>query len=257
MSGSSPSASLTNIPDSASVSAKKPRCGIIASARDYFVSYIQWALEEEARGLFEFVGIHTDDMGCYASVTDKFVNTLDEIVATSDLLISLGYWRILSREVIEKIPLGIVNVHHSHKLRYRGRHCTTWAIRNGDSVHGSTLHYINEKLDDGPIIDSDCCDITVTDTAQTLFLRANDIGLALLKKNIKKILSGTVVNNIAADEQHWTHRERELSVEIDAGCLTNPDEFSKLVRSVTFHGKPIPYICIGGKKIFLVLEGTS
>ena len=90
-----------------------------------------------------------------------------------DVLFSINYWKTISKEHIDLVKGGIINIHHSYLLKYRGRYSTSWAIINSDKnnkTHGTTLHYITSKLDEGPIIDSRKCTIDDLDTAESLFI---------------------------------------------------------------------------------------
>ncbi|MGB5982126.1 MAG: formyltransferase family protein [Nonlabens sp.] len=46
----------------------------------------------------------------------------------------------------------ILNYHLSPLPRYRGRHPMHWALINGEKTFGSTVHFMNEKIDDGAIV---------------------------------------------------------------------------------------------------------
>ena len=48
--------------------------------------------------------------------------------------------------------LGIVNGHPSLLPRYRGPSPVSWAIRNGETEIGYTLHHMDAELDTGPIL---------------------------------------------------------------------------------------------------------
>src|SRR6188768_2656156 len=67
-----------------------------------------------------------------------------------DLIVSVNYDRIIKEPLLSSAKLGCVNVHHSHNLRIRGRHCATHAIllarKTGVWEHGTTLHYMAEEL---------------------------------------------------------------------------------------------------------------
>jgi methionyl-tRNA formyltransferase len=69
-----------------------------------------------------------------------------------DLLIVFGFnWR-LSAEILALPKLGVLNIHPSSLPRYRGPAPELWAIRNGDSSIGVTIHRMDEGLDTGPIL---------------------------------------------------------------------------------------------------------
>ena len=45
-----------------------------------------------------------------------------------------------------------INIHPSLLPKYRGRHPMHWALINGETTHGITVHKMNEKFDDGAIL---------------------------------------------------------------------------------------------------------
>ena len=51
---------------------------------------------------------------------------------------------------------------------------------------GSTLHLMNEKFDSGPIVDQIKQKLKIDHDADFVFKRSRQIGLKLLKKNLKK-----------------------------------------------------------------------
>jgi len=80
----------------------------------------------------------------------KFVKILKNL--NINLGIVATFSKIIPRDIIEAIPSGIINVHPSLLPRYRGANPIFWAIRNGEKVFGVTIHYLNERIDEGNII---------------------------------------------------------------------------------------------------------
>jgi hypothetical protein len=78
--------------------------------------------------------------------------TLCKLVMTHavELLLSIGYPRILPRCVLEAPPRGGVNVHPSRLPRYRGPSPFFWQIRLGEVQGGITIHRMTPELDLGP-----------------------------------------------------------------------------------------------------------
>ena len=67
-----------------------------------------------------------------------------------DLAFSVFYDRIIKEWFIKKCT-RIVNLHNSPLPRYRGVSPINWALKNGESLHGVTLHEITPGIDEGPI----------------------------------------------------------------------------------------------------------
>lgn len=82
--------------------------------------------------------------------TDGLANALPGY--RPDLVVCYGFpWRI--PPAVLSIPrLGIINIHPSLLPKYRGPFPVPWAIRNGDTELGVTLHWMDADFDTGAII---------------------------------------------------------------------------------------------------------
>jgi UDP-4-amino-4-deoxy-L-arabinose formyltransferase/UDP-glucuronic acid dehydrogenase (UDP-4-keto-hexauronic acid decarboxylating) len=77
-----------------------------------------------------------------------------------DIAVSLNYSSIISQEVIDLFPLGILNAHGGDLPKYRGNACQAWAIINGEDKIGLCIHsMIGGEVDSGNIIDREYLDI--------------------------------------------------------------------------------------------------
>lgn len=78
---------------------------------------------------------------------------LNEIPDTdAELAVSVNWPRLLTGEVIERFPRGIVNAHAGDLPRYRGNAAPNWAIINGEHEVVLTFHLMDESLDSGPVL---------------------------------------------------------------------------------------------------------
>ncbi|MEQ1976142.1 phosphoribosylglycinamide formyltransferase [Xenorhabdus sp. SGI240] len=69
-----------------------------------------------------------------------------------DLVVLAGYMKILSPEFVQHYYGRLLNIHPSLLPKYPGLHTHRKAIENGDKEHGTSVHFVTEKLDGGPII---------------------------------------------------------------------------------------------------------
>jgi len=83
-----------------------------------------------------------------------------------DLIILAGYMRVLKKP--SEFPCPIINVHPSLLPKYKGLHAVEQALESGDTETGCTVHYVNEELDGGAIIDRSIVPICPEDTVETL-----------------------------------------------------------------------------------------
>lgn len=71
----------------------------------------------------------------------------------TDICISVNYNGILSEDVINFFPYGVLNAHGGDLPRYRGNACQAWAIINGEDRIGLCIHrMVGGELDSGDIL---------------------------------------------------------------------------------------------------------
>jgi len=102
-----------------------------------------------------------------------------------DLGIILGA-RILSKEIIDSFPMGIINIHPGILPENRGLDNVKWAIRKNLPM-GVTAHLIDEKIDAGQIIDEKSVRIYPDDSMRDVQFRIQNEEIRLLIDVINKI----------------------------------------------------------------------
>jgi methionyl-tRNA formyltransferase len=89
--------------------------------------------------------------------------------AQPDFLFSF-YYRHMLKPPLPRIPSrGAYNMHGSLLPKYRGRVPVNWAVINGETETGATLHVMAEKPDAGAIVDQTSVPILPNDTAREVF----------------------------------------------------------------------------------------
>jgi len=79
-----------------------------------------------------------------------------------DIAVSLNYSSIISQEVIDLFPIGVLNAHGGDLPRYRGNACQAWAILNSEDKIGLCIHsMIGGEVDSGDIIAREYFDIDI------------------------------------------------------------------------------------------------
>ena len=86
-----------------------------------------------------------------------------------DAIFSFYYRSMLCREILDAATCGAFNLHGSLLPAYRGRVPVNWALVNGETRTGVTLHCMVEKPDAGDIVGQRAVDIHFNDTARTLY----------------------------------------------------------------------------------------
>jgi len=72
-----------------------------------------------------------------------------------DYIVLAKYMRILSSEFVKKYEGKIINIHHSFLPAFIGANPYKQAYERGVKIIGATAHFVNDNLDEGPIIHQD------------------------------------------------------------------------------------------------------
>lgn len=71
---------------------------------------------------------------------------------TFDYIVLAKYMRILNPKFVEQYKEKIINIHHSFLPAFIGANPYKQAYERGVKIIGATAHFVNESLDEGPII---------------------------------------------------------------------------------------------------------
>jgi methionyl-tRNA formyltransferase len=82
-----------------------------------------------------------------------------------DYLLAFYYRSMLPPQLLQLARWGALNMHGSLLPQYRGRAPVNWAIANGETRTGATLHYMVARPDAGPIVAQEAVAIGPNDHA--------------------------------------------------------------------------------------------
>lgn len=108
-----------------------------------------------------------------------------------DLFISMYFGKLFRAPLLAVPKHGCVNIHNSLLPQYRGQAPSIWAVANGDTVTGQTMHYLDEGTDTGDIIAMKSMEICDRDTGYTVGMKLEDLGVELFREAIPAVLAGT------------------------------------------------------------------
>ena len=69
-----------------------------------------------------------------------------------DVVVLAGYMRILSPAFVSHYSGRLLNIHPSLLPKYPGLHTHRQVLENGDEEHGTSVHFVTDELDGGPVI---------------------------------------------------------------------------------------------------------
>lgn len=111
----------------------------------------------------------------------------------ADVMVTCAYGQILSQEILDITPIGVINVHGSLLPKYRGAAPIQWSIINGDTTTGITILRSEAGMDDGDTIYKKEVDILPYETSESLFERLSHIGAECLIHTLGLIEKGEAV----------------------------------------------------------------
>lgn len=134
---------------------------------------------------------------------DAMISVLKE--HNIDLVVLAGYLVIVPQKLIKEYENRIINIHPSlipsHcGMGYYGLKVHESVLASGNKVTGATVHFVDEKADNGPIILQKAVDVHEGDTPEVLQKRVMEQAeWKILPKAIDLIAMGKVVisDNIA------------------------------------------------------------
>ncbi len=105
-----------------------------------------------------------------------------------DLICLAGYMRVLGNSFLDKFQGKVINVHPSLLPAFPGLDAQRQAFEAGVKFSGCTVHFVNEKIDDGPIILQSTVPVYDSDDAEILSERILKQEHIIYPKAIKMLL---------------------------------------------------------------------
>lgn len=99
-----------------------------------------------------------------------FTESIVSVLRAHDVgLVALaGFMRILDGAIVGAFPDAILNTHPSLLPAFRGAHAVDDALAAGVKVTGVSVHLVDEKVDNGPIVAQRCVEVAEDDTSESL-----------------------------------------------------------------------------------------
>jgi methionyl-tRNA formyltransferase len=165
------------------------------------------------------------------------------------IIFSFYYRRMIPAAVLALPELGAYNMHGSFLPKYRGRSPVNWAVLNGETVTGATLHLMVEKPDAGDIIDQEPVLIGPDDTALVVQRRVTMAAVQVLERQIDKIKRRDT-DRRAQDPSKASYFGGRKPEDGKIDWSKSAKEIHNLVRAVT-HPFPGAFADVGGVKTYI------
>jgi len=181
-----------------------------------------------------------------------------------DYLLSIYYPNILGEKLLQHSEKGAINLHQAELPRYQGSNVFSHSIINARKdnywKHGTTLHFMEEEVDTGDVIDRGFIEITENDTARSLYEKTRERSIQLFKETLPKIVSGEIHDMRTPQSEFEGPRyfyykssldgEKRIPLERLINSKNELEIYDK-IRALDFPPFKPAYTEINGKEIYL------
>lgn len=129
--------------------------------------------------------------------SDKIINLL--LAYEIDFIVLAGFLWLVPLNILQTFRNRIVNIHPALLPKYGGKgmygeRVHEAVIASGDSKSGISIHYVNEKYDEGQIIFQAEVAVEPTDTPDSLASKIHELEYAHFPVVIEKVIEGKTLD---------------------------------------------------------------
>ena len=128
---------------------------------------------------------HVPAKNLQRSEHEEKILELLEMFEDIDYIVLAKYMRILTPSFVEKYENKIINIHHSFLPAFKGANPYKQAYDRGVKIIGATAHFVNNSLDEGPIIAQDVINIDHTYSVEDMKRAGRDVEKIVLAKALR------------------------------------------------------------------------
>ena len=166
-----------------------------------------------------------------------------------ELILSFYYRSLIPGKVLAIPRFGSYNMHGALLPKYRGRACVNWAVLNGETETGATLHVMTEQADRGDIVGQESVSIGPDDTAHDVFLKVAEAARIALRRALSALEAGNPTLT-PQDERLATTFGRRRPEDGVIDWSKTAREIYNQIRALT-HPFPGAFTEVDGRKFFI------
>ena len=175
--------------------------------------------------------------------------------AAPDYLLAFYYRSMLPPQLLALPRWGALNMHGSLLPHYRGRAPVNWAIANGETRTGATLHYMVARPDAGPIVAQEAVTIGPNDHALAVSMAVAAAAARVLTAALPGMASGPPAArpmDLAAGSYFGGRRPEDGRIQLDWPGL----RVHAMIRAVA---PPFPgaFVQVQGRRVGFTSSRTN
>ncbi len=141
---------------------------------------------------FEIPYIYVSHDGLQRAEHEKSILRALSSFGKIDYIVLAKYMRILTPEFVNRYKERIINIHHSFLPAFIGANPYKQAYERGVKIIGATAHFVNDNLDEGPIIAQDVISVDHAMHWQQMKSAGRDVEKIVLAKALKLALEDKI-----------------------------------------------------------------
>lgn len=102
------------------------------------------------------------------------------------------YMRVLTPGFVNRFPNRIINIHHSFLPAFVGANPYRQAYERGVKIIGATAHFVNNDLDEGPIIAQNVKSVDHRQSATDMSIEGKDVEKIVLAQALKLVFNDRI-----------------------------------------------------------------
>ncbi len=109
-----------------------------------------------------------------------------------EYIVLAKYMRVLTPDFVNQYPNRIINIHHSFLPAFVGANPYRQAFERGVKIIGATAHFVNNDLDEGPIIAQNVKEVNHRQSAADMATEGRDVEKIVLSQALKLVFTDRV-----------------------------------------------------------------
>ncbi|MGH8542186.1 MAG: methionyl-tRNA formyltransferase [Gammaproteobacteria bacterium] len=213
----------------------------LAASRGVEVAAVVTLPAELAHRHSDYVNLTSDAAGCGARLLRAGDGNAPEVVAASaafdpDYLFVVGWSQIVRAPLRATARCGAIGFHPAPLPRFRGRAAIPWTILLDEKITGSTLFWLDEGVDTGPILTQRLLHVALDETATSLYARHMQALEDVLAEVLPRLTTGNAPQH-SQDERYATCCAKRVPADGLIDWQQPAEMVWRLIRAVT---RPYP-----------------
>ena len=163
----------------------------------------------------------------------QFINDIQKL-DRPDYIITAEYDKILDPKILAIPEIGSLNIHFSNLPEHKGSSPVIWSVLENAQA-GITLHWLDDKINSGDIINSVSLPITSEDTSFSVYSKLSKKGMEMFKSEFPKILAGTS-NRKSQNESESSYHAAGYPEQRMIDWNKPGELIDRFIRALTFPG---------------------